>query len=395
MPSSSRLFAINVVVCVGMTLMSTQYFAPVEGATQAVADSWVYVGTASYGSEPSRKLYLCRFNSRTGQLQLSGVAAATVNPGFLAIDPYGPYLYAVNEIGNYNGEKSGAVSSFRVDATTGRLSLLNQVSSHGANPSYVTVSANGKFAVVASYYRGVVSFPINADGSLGAPVASVHENGVGVNRERQESSHPHSVILSPDNRFAIAVDLGLDKLFVYRFDSATGSLVPNQPSFAVAPAGAGPRHLAFAPNGRFAYVVNELQSSLTTYSFDPEAGTFHALETLSTLKAGYHGANTAAEVQVAPSGRFVYASNRGRDSIAVFAVNPQNGTLAWTDETSTEGKTPRNFVFDPSGQFILVGDQDSNRIVVFRVDSQTGRLHAGGDKLDVPSPVCITFLRTR
>jgi 6-phosphogluconolactonase len=352
---------------------------------------WVYVGTANYNGAPSQNLYLCNFDSESGELKLIGLAAETANPGFLALTPDQRYLYSTNEVGEFDGAKTGGVSSFRVDSKTGKLKLLNQVHSLGANPAYITISRNGKFVLVPSYYGGTVSLPISADGSLGAPTGKVKESGTGVNPQRQESSHPHSVVLSPDNRFAIAVDLGLDKLFVYKFDQETGLLQASTPPFAEAPPGSGPRHLAFAPDAKFAYVVNELQSTVSTYSYDARGGVFRLRQTITTLPPGTGGGNTGAEIHVASSGEFVYVSNRGHDSIAVFAVNSRDRTLRQVQDISSGGKTPRNFVFDPSGKFMLVGNQDSNEIVVLRVDTITGRLTPTRVKVNVTAPVCVLF----
>ena len=351
---------------------------------------WVYVGTANYGGAPSRKLYLCSFDDSTGELKLIGLAAETENPAFLAMHSDRGYLYSTNEVGDLDNEKTGGVSSFRVDSKTGKLELLNQVHSFGANPAHITVSRNGKFVLVPSYYGGTVSLPILANGSLGAVAGKVKESGKGVNLQRQEGSHPHSVVLSPDNRFAIVVDLGLDKLFVYKFDQQTGELEANTPPFVEAPSGSGPRHLAFAPNAKFAYVVNELQSTVSTYSYEAGDGIFQLRQTISTLPSGAAAENTGAEIQVAPSGKFVYVSNRGHDSIAVFAVT-RDGTLTPVQDIPTGGKTPRNFEFDPSGKFLLVGNQDSNEIAVFRVDEITGRLTPTGTKVEVTAPVCLLF----
>lgn len=379
---------ISLILVVGMVQAQGQH----RSVAQSQAGKfWVYVGTAAYTGAPSKKLYLCTFDSRSGELKLKGVAAETDNPGFLAVHPSQRYLYATSEVGEYRGEENGALSAFRIEAATGKLQLINQVSSFGANPAYVTVSRNGKFALVASYYGGVLSLPIRSDGSLGDPAGKVRENGVGVNPSRQESSHPHSVVLSPDNRFAIAPDLGLDKLFVYKFDQTTGSLTTSSPAFAQAPPGSGPRHLAFSPDQHFGYVIDELNSTVCAYAFDPRDGVFHLLQTISSLPAGFHGENAAAEVQVAPSGRFVYVSNRGHDSIGVFAVDPQNGTLSPVQDVSSLGKTPRHFVFDPSGDFLLVANQDSNQIVLFKVDRSTGRLSPTGTAVSVDMPVCIAF----
>jgi 6-phosphogluconolactonase len=374
-----------------MTISSYAQSGTVDQNKQSTS-YWVYVGTAKYTGEPSKNLYLAHFDSQSGELKLLGVAAETVNPGFVSVHPGKPFLYAVNEIGDFAGQKNGAVSSFQIESSTGRLKFLNQVPSFGANPSYVTVNRKGNFALVPSYYGGLMALPIRADGSLGPPASQQRETGVGVNPVRQESPHPHSVVLSPDNRFAIAVDLGLDKLFVYRFDDHTGSLQPNTPAFATAEPGSGPRHLAFAPNGRFAYVVNELRSSVSTYSYAEQSGIFHRLQTVSTFPPEFKGDNTGAEVQVAPSGRFLYASNRGHDSIAVFAIDGATGTLTRVQDVPTEGRTPRNFVLDPSGRFLLVGDQDSDLIVVFRVDPENGYLASTGEKARVSSPVCLAFV---
>ena len=377
-------------VGLALVLMATYGQSSFNSSTEKTY--WVYVGTAQYNSAPSRKLFVARFNAETGELRLAGLAAETENAGFLALRPDQRYLYAANEVGDlYGRQKTGAVSAFRRDRETGRLQLLNQIPSFGANPAYLTVTRNGKFVVVASYYGGTASIPIEKDGSLGSPASKVRETGVGVNRQRQESSHPHSVVLSPDNRFALTVDLGLDKIFIYRFDQDTGSLKANSPEFVAAPPGSGPRHLVFSPDARFAYVTNELSSTISTYSFDAQDGVLHRLQTTSSLPSGFKGENTAAEVQVALSGKFVYVSNRGHDSITVFGADPQNGTLKAVQDVPTQGKTPRNFVFDPSGKFVLVGNQDSDQIVVFKVDPNTGRLNPTGVKVNLAAPVCIVF----
>jgi 6-phosphogluconolactonase len=354
-------------------------------------DYWVYVGTAAYNGAPSKKLYVCTFDPKRGVLKLQGVAAETDNPGFLAVHPNQHYLYATSEVGEFKGEKTGAVNSFQIDATTGKLHLLNRVSSLGANPAYVTVDGTGKFVLMANYYGGVVSLPIKHDGSLSQPVSNARETGIGVNPARQDSSHPHSVVLSPDNRFAIAVDLGLDKLFIYKFDQSSGSLTANSPAFAQAPPGSGPRHLAFSPDQHFAFVVNELNSTISVYAYDHQVGALHLLQTISTLPPDFTGPNSGAEVQVGPNGKFVYVSNRGHDSIGVFAVDSHNGMLSPSQDVSTLGKTPRNFVFDPTGMFVLVANQDSDQVVLFKVDGRTGRLTPTGGSVSVVSPVCISF----
>jgi 6-phosphogluconolactonase len=364
---------------------------PTSAENAAYGKYWVYVGTANYEGAPSRKLHLCSFDTETGELKLIGLAAETENPGFLAVHPNQRYLYATNEVGEFRGQKTGSVSSFRIDQTTGKLDLLNQVQSFGANPAYITVSRNGRFVLVSSYYGGTISLPIEGDGSLGSATGEVRESGTGVNPKRQESPHPHAVVLSPDNRFVVTPDLGLDKLFVYRFDESDGSLKANSPAFVQAPAGSGPRHIAFTPDAKFAYTVNELQSTVSTYSFNEHAGNFKLRQTVSTLPRAFRGENTGAEIQIGPSGRFLYASNRGHDSIAVFAVSSRDGILSPEQDVSTLGKTPRNFVFDPSGRFVLIGNQDSDKVLVFRVDPATGHLAPTGGNVSLGSPVCIAF----
>lgn len=381
---------------VGMLLVLGGVLSKSSATTLGKSGSeyWVYVGTAAYHDEPKNALYLCRFSSITGALNVVGVTAATANPGFLAVHPSERFLYAVNEIGEYQGEKNGAVSAFRIDRQAGSLTLLNQLPALGANPSFVTVSKNGKFVLFASYYGGVVSRSIRADGSLSDPAATL-QVGVPAGAPHQENSHPHAVVLSPDNRFAIVPDLGLNRILAFHFDEMSGALVPNDPAFWQSIAGSGPRHFAFTPDGRFAYAINEMQSSLSVLSYDARAGAFQHIETVSTLPASFKDANTGAEVVVAASGKFVYASNRGHDSIAVFAIDRDRGTLTLVQDVSVEGKTPRNFAIDPSGSFLLVGNQDSNEIVEFRIQSRTGRLAPTGQRVQIPSPTCIVFVRAR
>lgn len=359
---------------------------------QRATEYWVYVGSAAYNEVgPTKSLYVCRFNSKTGELKAVGVAVETINPGFLAVHPSDKFIYAVNEIGEFQGQKNGAISSFRIDHRTGKLAFLNQVPALGANPAFVTVSKNGKFVLVASYYGGVVSRHIRADGAIGDPAAAA-QMGVPANAPHQENSHPHAVLLSSDQRFAIILDLGLDRVFAYRFDENSGGLTENAPSFWQSKAGLGPRHIALTPDQRFAYVMNEIGSSLSALSYDVRGGTFQHLETVSALPPDINEPNTGAEVVVSASGKFVYSSNRGHNSIAVFAIDAEKGTLTSVQDVPTLGKTPRNFAIDPSGNFLLVGNQDSNEIVEFRIDSSTGRLAPTGVKVQIGSPVCIVFV---
>ncbi len=351
----------------------------------------LFVGT--YTEKESKGIYAYRFDAASSELTPLGVAAETTNPSFLAIDPSRRFLYAVNEVRNYKGASSGAVSAFAIDSLTSKLSLLNQVPSRGADPCYIAFDKTGKYALVANYTGGSVAvFPVQPDGHLGEPSAFVQHRGSSVNKERQEGPHAHWIETTPDNRFAIAVDLGLDELLVYRFDASKGSLTPNDPLFASLDPGAGPRHLAFHPNGKFAYVVNELQSTITAFTYDAGRGVLRKLITVSTLPKGFSGSNDTAEIKVHPNGKFLFASNRGHDSIAVFSIDSHTGALTLEDHFPTQGKTPRNFEIDPAGKFILVANQDTNSIVAFRIDPNNGRLTPTGQTLHVPAPVCLKFM---
>ncbi len=358
---------------------------------KAMGEYLVYIGT--YTGPKSKGIYAWRYDAATGRSAPLGLVAETANPSFLAAHPNGRYLYAVNEILNYGGGSAGAVSSFAIDRGTGKLTFLNQVSSRGAEPCYVAVDKTGKSVLVANYTGGsVAAFPVLEDGRLGEASAFVQHAGSSVNPERQEGPHAHSINLSPDNRFAIAADLGLDELLVYRFDPTKSSLEANQPAFARVNPGAGPRHFVFHPSGKFAYVINEMQSTVSAFSYDPAGGVLRGLQTVSTLPKDFVGHNDTAEVRVHPSGKFLYGSNRGHDSIAVFAIDAKKGTLTPVAHVPTQGKTPRNFGIDPTGSYLFAANQDSDNIVVFRIDPKTGRLSPTGQVLEVPSPVCVRFV---
>ncbi len=367
----------------------------VAGADAATTKGkyFVYVGTYTEEGSKSKGIYAFRFDPATTQIAAIGLVAETINPSFVAVHPNHHFLYAVNEVGKYKGQASGAVSAFVIDRINGKLTLLNEVPSRGADPCYITLDKSGKHVLVANYTGGSVAvFPVLDDGRLGDFSAFVQHQGHGSNPNRQEGPHAHSIDLSADNHFALADDLGLDQVLAYRFDAARGSLTPNEPAFAKADAGAGPRHLAFHPNGKFAYVINEMHSTVTVFSYDAAGGTLRSQQTLSTLPPGFKGENDDAEVQVHPSGKFLYASNRGHDSIAVFAIDPVKGTLTPVEDIPTRGKTPRSFEIDPTGSLLFAANQKSNNIVVFRIDAGTGRLTATGQVLEVESPVCVKFV---
>ena len=353
-----------------------------------------YVGTYTQDGSKSKGIYAYRFDPATGESTPLGLAAETTNPSFVAIHPNGRFLYAVNELGNYQGPNSGGVSAFSIDRQTGKLTFLNEVRSRGADPCYIIVDKAGKNVLVANYTGGSIAvFPIDDSGKLGEASAFVQHTGHGADPKRQEGPHAHSIDLSPDNRLAFVDDLGLDELLVYKFDSSKGTLTSNDPPAIKLDPGSGPRHFALHPSGKFAYVVAEMASTVTALFVDLKTGKQQRLQTLSTLPQDFKGENDDAEVEIHPSGKFLYTSNRGHDSIAVFAIDPKKGTLTKVDDVPTQGKIPRSFEIDPTGHFLLAENSKSDNIVVFRIDQNTGRLTPTGHKVEVGSPVCVKFLK--
>jgi 6-phosphogluconolactonase len=371
-------------------LLLTPYVRGAEKGV-AMAEYIVYIGT--YTGKESKGIYAYRFVPKTGRLVSLGLVAETVNPSWLTVHPNQRFLYAANEIGDYDGGKSGAISAFAIDRKSGKLTFLNQVASRGADPCHAVVDETGKNLLVANYTGGNIAvFPVLDDGRLGKASAFVQHTGFSVNPQRQAGPHAHSIVLSTDNRFAMVADLGLDRVLVYRFDATKGSLEANNPAFAMVHPGAGPRHFAFHPSGRFAYAINEMQSTVSAFAYDAASGALKELQTLSTLPKDYSGKNDTAEVQVHPGGKFLYGSNRGNDSIAVFAIDVGKGTLTPVENVPTQGKTPRNFAFDPTGSYLFAANQDSGNIAIFRIDAKTGRLTPTGQELEVPTPVCVRFV---
>jgi len=350
----------------------------------------VYIGT--YTGAKSKGIYVSPFDPATGRLGAPELAASMPSPSFLAMHPDGRHLYAVGETSNLGGKQVGAVNAFRIDEKTGLLTLLNQQSSGGAGPCHLSLDKTGKCVLVANYGSGsVAALPIQADAKLAEPSAAIQHQGSSADPQRQAGPHAHFITVDPANRFALACDLGLDQVLVYRVDPAKGFLAPNAPPFASAKPGSGPRHLAFSPDDRFVYMISEMGATMTAFAYDAKRGSLKELQTVSTLPADFTGAKSCAEVQVHPSGKFVYGSNRGHDSIAVFAVDASSGKLTCVDYQSTQGKTPRHFAIDPTGQWLLAENQDSDNIVVFRLDSKTGRLSPAGQMVEVASPVCAVF----
>jgi 6-phosphogluconolactonase len=361
---------------------------------QAPSKLRVYVGTYTNGGA-SRGIYLLEFDRSSGALKPRGLAGEAVNPSFLAIHPTRRFLYAVGEVSDYQGRKEGTVASFAVDAKDGALTLLNRQSSRGAGPCYVTVDRLGKNALVANYGGGSVAvLPIREGGALGEASAFAQHGGTVADPKRQGGPHAHSINLDAANRFAVAADLGLDRLLVYRFDAENGSLTPNDPPFARVAPRSGPRHFAFHPYGRHAYVINEISCTVTAFDYDPARGTLTEIQTVSTLPEGepVRKGYSTAHVEVHPSGRFLYGSNRGHDSIAIFTIAEGTGRLSPAGHQPTGGKTPRNFGVDPSGSFLLAANQGTGNVVVFRIDPRTGGLQPNGQAAEVPAPVCVKFV---
>jgi 6-phosphogluconolactonase len=352
----------------------------------------LYVGT--YTEKGSEGIYVFNFNLKTGALTKLHAVKDVVQPSYLVVNKSRTYLYAVNELVEYEGKKSGSVSAFAIDQKSGNLSLINRQPSLGDAPCHISITDNEKFVLVANYLGGNVSvYPIETDGKLGVSVDLVQHTGFGANKERQEAAHAHSINLDNKNRFAIAADLGIDKVMIYQFDDKTGKLTPNsaQPFFQTQ-AGAGPRHFAFHQNGKFAFVINELTSSITSFAFDENRGMLSELQTISTLPKTFSGANTCADIHISPNGKFLYGTNRGHNSLAVFKIDEKTGKLKFVQHQSTGGKTPRNFTISPNGKFLLAANQNSDSINVFKVNEKSGKLTATANSATVSMPVCLKFI---
>jgi 6-phosphogluconolactonase len=353
----------------------------------------VYVGTYTGGQAGSKGIYLMELDRRTGGARMAGLAAEVESPSFLAIHPDKQHLYAVSEITEHEGERTGLVHSFLINPVDGKLLRLSSQPTMGGAPCHLVVDKEGKNVLVANYVGGNATvLPLLPDASVTTPSATVQHEGKGPDAGRQEAPHAHSINLDAANRFALVADLGLDKVFAYAFDPEKGTLTPSDPPSASVQPGAGPRHLAFHPSGKYAYVNNEMASSVTAFRYDAEKGTLAPIHTLSTLPAGEFPGNSTAEVQVHPSGKFVYVSNRGHDTIAIFTVDEATGKLTAAGHQPTGGKTPRNFGIDPSGRFLLAANQDSDSVVVFLIDGETGSLKQVGNPYLVPRPVCVKFV---
>ena len=368
----------------------------VLGACAVRTSAWtspvraLFVGTYT-STGKSEGIYVCVMNSETGELVRLRSFKST-NPSFLAIDRSKRFLYAVNEVGEYAGKPGGGVSAFAIEPGTTNLRLLNEQASEGADPCHLFIDRKGKTLLVANYTGGSISaLPIRSDGTLGRAVDVKQHAGSSI-KEQQKSAHAHCIILDQSERYALAADLGIDKVMIYRFDPVTGKLTQGKQPWAELQAGAGPRHLTFHPSGKYVYAINELDSTMTTLKYNPVNGTLDVIETVSTLPGDFSGTSYCADVHVSPSGKFLYGSNRGHNSIVVFEIDPRTGKLKQLEHVSTEGKWPRNFTIDPSGRFLLVANQHTDNVVVFNIDPKTGRLKNSGHSAEIPVPVCLKFL---
>ncbi len=352
----------------------------------------ILFGTGQVLQGKGKGIYAYEFDRNDGSLEFLGVAEGVVNPSFIAIGNDGTTVYAVNELKMYDGQPTGTVSAFRIGARPSVLEFLNLRATMGTDPCHLALDKSGAYVAVANFRTGSVSvYPILQDGSLGEKSAFVQHSGSSVDPMRQAGPHAHAVVFDPSNRYMLVPDLGLDKVMVYVFDAHTGALSFDEERTVNIAAGSGPRYLEYHPSGKFVYLVNELSSTVTVLKIDA-SGFMEEIQTISTLPDGYEGSSTCADLHVLPSGKFLYASNRGHDSLAIFGIDQRTGTLVRKGIVSTKGRTPRNFAVDPSGRFVLAANQDTDNIVVFEVDHADGMLRANGVEISVPTPVCVRFL---
>ncbi len=371
--------------------------------TATTRASFMYIGTyteaAMHGT--AEGIYVYRMDPSSGALTHVRTVAGVVNPSFLALDPARRHLFAVNETETHDGQPGGGASAFTLDATTGSLTPRNTQPTHGTFPAHLTVDPTGAYLLVANYGSGNVAvYPLEGGGDLGTMSDLVQNTGSGPNKDRQAGPHAHMITFDRSGRYALLVDLGIDKTLVYCLDTATGTLkahdIPTgggatEQSCGQATPGAGPRHIAFHPTNRYAYVINELDSTIDAFAWDATRGTLAHFQTISTQPPGATGTNSGAEIAVHPSGRFLYGSNRGHNTIALFAIDETSGALTARGHEPTQGKNPRSFTLDPTGAFLLVANQDSDNVVTFRIDQTSGTLAATGSIAQVPTPVCLLF----
>lgn len=374
---------LNRCIVAGMTLFTC--------ATAWPADMYVYFGTHRAGK--GNGFSLAHFDTETGVLTKPKYLLDADAPAFFVIDREGKHLYASNSVTSYQGKPEGTISSYEIDRASGDLKLLSRVPAGGGDSSFISLDKTEKFALDANYQGGnVCVYAIQPDGSFGARTAFDQHTGKGPDPQRQAKPYAHSILTDPSNRFALVPDLGVDKVYIYHFDEHAGTLAANDPAFVSVKPGAGPRHVRFHPNGKWVYLVTEMGSLVVGFNWDPVKGSLSEFQSISTLPADFKGTSVCAEMEIHPNGQFLYASNRGHDSLSVFKIDPVDGKLTLIQTIPSGGKTPRNFAFDPTGQWILCTNHDSNNAVVFQVDSATGRLTQKGEPVSVPYPFCERFL---
>ena len=333
----------------------------------------VFIGT--YTDNGSEGIYSFQFDPEDGEVTQPVLAAKSDNPSFVVIDNEGKFLYAVNEIDNYDENSSGAISVYELVKGSGKLNLIQQVSSLGAHPAHLSIDKTGRYLLVSNYTGGNFAvFPISNDGKLGEHTALISNVGSSINKDRQGSPHPHFIRVTEDNKYILVADLGIDKVMIFQFDDKTGSLKTTEPAFIELEPGSGPRHFVFDPSGKFLYVLNELTSSIAVFDFDPTTASSQSKQTISTLPENFEGANTAAEILVDSRGKFLYASNRGDDSIVQFSIDPVSGMLTPIKWVSSGGKAPRHFEIDPTGKWLFSANQNSDNIILFKIDQENGQL---------------------
>ena len=379
-----RLFTI----AISLATLASIYLSPAKmfGETKHVNQTKYFLYVGSYG----KGISAYKFDASTGQVEPMGLVAEITNPSFLISDEDFKHLYAVSEL---TGKSDGGVVSFSINREDGSLTPLNHQSSAGLAPCHLAIDKTSKMLMVANYTSGGVSvYPLKEDGSLGEMSGLMTAEGKGPNAKRQEGPHAHEVVVSANNRFAYVPDLGLDHIRIYRIDAAHASLTPNDPAFAKQDPGMGPRHMVFSPDQKFAYVINELKSDVSLFKHDVDSGTLTKVQDFSALPDGYSGENAPAEIVIDHSGKFLYSSNRGAESIAVFAVDRANGTLKQLQVISSEGKMPRGLELDPTEKYMFAGNQTTNNFVVYHVDSKSGKLNPTGQVVNTPSPVSFTFV---
>ena len=398
-----------------LALAASATFLPLPAIAQD-GDFFLYIGTYTgftyvhhsrtygVGESHSQGIYVSRFHAATGELSEPELAAGMVNPSFLTISPNHKFLYAVSEDPSSLGpplDHSSYVSAFAIDHTTGHLRLLNTVPASGTSTCFISMDRTGKYVLVSNFGSGSTSvIRVRDDGSLGELTAFMQDVGHSVNRSIQFEPHTHSVVVSPDNRYAIVSDLGTDKVLIFRFDARTGALSPPAPPFVSVYPGAGPRHFTFDPSGRFGYQLSEMGGTVDVFAWDPSRGTLTPVQRAETIPHDFFGENHSAEIAIRPDGKFLYESNRrtqgeavrGPETIGVFAIDSKTGMLVPVEQVPSGGLSPRNFEIDPTGNFLLAANQLSNDIVIFHIDSSSGRLSRTGKQIRVDVPVCLKFV---